>query len=291
MSVIIQAGHENIQSNCQAALRPGTGAHDEIIWTPDVARRVVALLQAHGVSARHVDANFNCSPDRLHDYEAAVAIHYQSDPPHQSGYFCGVGDPHQDGAAGRSLNLCQSIRSQYEKATHLTPRPNWDSENITYYYLFEALSAKTPFALIECGTGAPGAPDHTYLWGHKDEVARGIANGVLAFLGKATIPAKPPAPPAEGSPAEEATETPAQEAAEDAPPAPPPAPEPVPPPPPGPPPEPVPVPVPAPEPTPTPAPPLPPSQTIADWLRLAEHGDLLGLLHLIEEEIRRRLGL
>jgi len=227
MTVLIQAGHEGIQSNCEAALRPGTGAHDEIIWTPDVSSRVVALLTAHGVSAIHVNANANCDPQYTRaDWEAAVAVHYQSDPPHESGYFCGVGDPKTDGAADRSWALCEAIRSQYEAVTHLQPRGNWDSENITYYYLFEALSPKTPFALIECGTGAPGAPDHDYLWSHKDDVARGIANGVLAFLGKATIPATPPVvvPPVEGSPAEEATETPAQEAVEDAPPAPPPPP-------------------------------------------------------------------
>lgn len=246
MTVVIQAGHESIQSNCNQSLRSGTGAHDEIIWTPDVVNRVVALLNAHGVSAIHVDANFNCQPGvGNHDYEAAVSVHYQSDPPHQSGYFAGVGDPTQDGAADRSWALCEAIRAQYEAVTHLQPRPNWDSDNITYYYLFEALSPGTPFALIECGTGAPGAPDHDYLWSHKDDVARGIANGVLAFLGKATIPAPegspaeeatetpaqeakedapppPPVPPAEGSPAEEATETPAAEAKEDAPPVPPP---------------------------------------------------------------------
>lgn len=300
MTVIIQAGHENIQTNCQAALRPGTGAHDEIVWTPDVAQRVVNLLTAHGVSAIHVDANFNCVPAAKADYEAAIAIHYQSDPPHESGYFCGVGSPAQDGAKDASWNLCLAIRAQYEAVTHLQARGNWDSDNITYYYLFEALSSKTPFALIECGTGAPGAPDHEYLWSHKDEVARGIANGVLAYLGKATIPAPipvvvpPPPPPAEGSPAEEATETPAAEAIEDAPPPTPaegspaeeatetptaetaedapPAPPPLPP---------------VPEPAPIPA----PTQAPADWLTLLEHGDLLQLLHLIEEEFRRRLGL
>jgi hypothetical protein len=277
MTVLIQAGHEHIQSNCEAGLRPGTGAHDEIIWTPDVAERVTHLLQAHGVSAFHADANANCDAQiRATNFEAAVAIHYQSDPPHESGYFCGVGAPAQDGAADRSWALCLAVREEYEAATHLQPRGNWDSENITYYYLFEALSPATPFALIECGTGAPGAPDHDYLWGHKDDVARGIANGVLKFLGKPTIPAAAPVvvPPAEGSPAEEAQETPAQEAQEEPPaplPAPPPAPEPEP--------TPLPSPLPAPEPNPTPTP-APPAIHPDAWAQLAgEVQDLIiGLL-------------
>lgn len=242
--VIIQAGHEHIQTNCDTSMRGSTGAHDEIIWTPDVSDRVVALLVAHGVQARHVNANFNCTADRLRDYEAAIAIHYQSDPPHQSGYFCGVGSPAKDGAAAASWKLCTSIRSQYQAATHLAPRPAWDSENITYYYMFRALSAKTPFALIECGTGAPGAPDHEFLWKHKDVVARGIANGILAYLGKATIPAPAPPPPP-SIPVPPAPPPPA--------PAPQPNPTPVPPSPP-----PTPAPEPAPEPQPT---------TLYGWLR------------------------
>lgn len=269
MTVLIQAGHENIQSNCEVQLRPGTGAHDEIIWTPDVTSRVVALLNAHGVGAVHVDANANCDAHvRQMDWEAAVAIHYQSDPPHESGYFCGVGSPAQDGAAARSWSLCLAIREEYEAATHLQARGNWDSDNITYYYLFEALSEHTPFALIECGTGAPDAPDHDFLWGHKDDVARGIANGVLKFLGHATIPAEPPPapapePPPPQPPAPDPSPAPAPE------PAPPPAPEPLPPP--------------APEPT----PPAPGPPVIAPdvW------GQLAGEIQDLIIEILKHFGL
>jgi hypothetical protein len=193
--VILQAGHQNIQNNCDPSLRGGTGAPGEIDWTPQVCDKVVALLQSQGVQAAHEDANFNCAPNVGQDWEAVVAVHYQSDPPHESGFFVGVGSPDQDGNRDGSYNLMMALRQQYQAATGLTLRLNWDSDNITYYYLFERLSGPTPFALIECGTGAPGAPDHDLLWNQMDKVALGIANGILQFLGKPLISDAPPPPP------------------------------------------------------------------------------------------------
>jgi hypothetical protein len=183
MTVVIQAGHENINANCDPARHGETGAPGEIEWTPQVADLIVARLHAANVAARHVDANFNCASDVHHDYEAVVAVHYQSDPPHVSGFFCGVGDPSQDGNAAGSHRLQQAITDAYRTATGLVVRPEWNNDNITGYYLFASLSGPTPFALIECGTGAPGAPDHDLLHGQVDKVAGGIAEGILAFLG------------------------------------------------------------------------------------------------------------
>jgi len=195
-TVIIQAGHQNIGSNCEADLQSGTGAPGEFSWTPQIADQVVALLKAAGVDARHVDANFNCDPAVKQDYDAVVAIHYQSDPPAESGFWCGVGSPSADGAAHASWELQQAVIKAYGAATGLQLRPNWDSINITGYYLFNTLSGPTPFCLIECGTGAPAAPDHELLWSHMDEVAHGIAQGVADYLGVALPLSTPPPPPA-----------------------------------------------------------------------------------------------
>ncbi len=192
--VIVQAGHEGIASNCEQDLRSGTGAPEEVAWTPRVADLVAARLNAGGALARHVDANFNCDPAVHQDYAAVVAVHYQSDPPAQSGFWCGVGNPSTDGAAHASWQLQQAIITAYRAATGLELRPNWDSENITGYYLFNTLTGPTPFALIECGTGAPGAPDHDLLRDHIDQVAEGIAQGVAAFVGVQLPPVGPPPP-------------------------------------------------------------------------------------------------
>lgn len=195
MTVIIQAGHEHTQSNCEQGIRSSTGAPGEITWTPDISDRVVAILRQAGVDARHVDANFNCTADARRDWEAVVAVHYQADLPTQSGFFCGTGNPATDGAADKSARLRDHVRDAYAAATGLPERPGWNNPNITEYYLYNSLSGPTPFVLIECGVGAPGAPDHDFLYNQRDRVAGGIAAGILGYLGKA---APAPVPPHQG---------------------------------------------------------------------------------------------
>lgn len=193
MSVIIQAGHVNIPQNCSPDLRSGTGAPDEAEFNRNVANGVAVALEAYGVQTRWVDANFNCSPDVAKDYQAVVSIHYQANLPTPSGFFVGTGDPAQDGAAAQSAKLAAAIHARYSLATGLTFRPEWNNPNITQYYLFEALSKATPFALIECGVGAPGAPDNALLWSvdGQQKIVTAITQGIADFLG-VSQPAPPP---------------------------------------------------------------------------------------------------
>ena len=184
--IVLQAGHANIQDNCSPDMRSGTGAPGEKDWTPTIATAVRAILLDHGVAAAVVDANFNCRPDVAQDWEAVVSIHYQANLPTPSGFFVGAGDPTEDGARDKSAALAQAIFSQYQRITGLPWRPSWNNVNVTHYYLFEKLSSATPFCLIECGVGAPGAPDHDFLWSSDgiNKVAGGIAAGILTYLGK-----------------------------------------------------------------------------------------------------------
>ena len=197
MTVLIQAGHQNIQSNCDVSLRPGTGAPGEVEWTPGITAGIVNGLRTAGVDARAVDANFNCDPAHTADYAAVVAVHYQANLPTASGFFVGAGDPSEDGAAAQSAGLAAAIRASYATETGLAFAPSWNNLNITHYYLFEALSKATPFALIECGVGAPGAPDHDFLSGTDGQlkVIDGITVGILAYLGIHPVPSPPPPPP------------------------------------------------------------------------------------------------
>lgn len=191
--VIVQAGHVGIESNCSADLRAGTGAPGERDWTPTIAQLVVNKLAAARIPARMVDANFNCAGDVGQDFAAVVAVHYQANLPTPSGYVVGEGDPAQDGAAAASARLASAIKTAYAASTGLAERPGWINPNITHYYLFEALSKATPFALIECGVGAPGAPDHDFLHSPDgmDRVSSGIARGIIAFVGPVAAPADP----------------------------------------------------------------------------------------------------
>lgn len=193
--IIVQAGHVNCNNNCDPSRHGETGAPGEIDWTPVISSRVVQILNAQGISARMVDANFNCASDRLNVYDGVVAVHYNSDSSHESGYYVGPGNPDTDGAAEQSAALANSIRSHYADSTHLAWRPGWDSINIREYYIFNSIAAATPFCLIECGTGAPGAPDHDFLWSSAgmDAVVYGIAGGILAYMGK-PFQDRPPEP-------------------------------------------------------------------------------------------------
>jgi len=205
--VVVQAGHENIGANCDAGLRPYTGAPGEVSWTPGIVEGICARLMAAGVTAHHVDANWNCggNPSIGRDYDAVLAVHYQSNPPHESGFSVGRMDPLEDGAAAASAQLVDAINAAYSAATGLTRRDAWDTPNpnVQHYYLFRAVSLKTPCALIECGTGAVGAPDHAFLWTQQEKVIAGIADGILGYLhaaGKWSPPPAPPSPPAPAPP-------------------------------------------------------------------------------------------
>lgn len=192
-NVIIQAGHINIKDNCNAGLRGETGATHGNNSTAEqeinnyVANRVAALLMNAGVGAQTADANFNCVPSVGNDYAAVIALHCQSNPPNETGWDVGTGDPAKDGAAKESDTLKQRISEQYEAATGLTRR-EWcqDNPNVQDYYLFNSLSKATPFALIEmCNTDVDWDWAHTK--DHQDRMAYGVANGVLAFLGKEAL--------------------------------------------------------------------------------------------------------
>jgi len=161
MTVIIQAGHLNIESNCDPALRTGSGAPGEVAWTPRIASRIVDVLNQQGVDARVVDANFNCAADVGNDYTAIVAIHYQANLPTETGFFVGAGDPGQDRAAAASASLVQQIKEAYAKDTGLVFRPEWNSDTIAHYYLLEKLAAQSPLCLVEAGVG--WGPDRDFL--------------------------------------------------------------------------------------------------------------------------------
>lgn len=196
--VCLQAGHQNIQGNCWPAMRPGTGANGEISWTPMMRAKVAALLRAHGVDVTEVDANVNCSGP-FGPFDLFLAIHYQSNNPSPSGYGLFVPDPSVDRDNARSAALAGVIRRVYGQRTGLPDRSAaWANPNTSLYYVWQVMNG--PLALIECGVGAPGAPDHDLLWGQPDLIASAIAEGVCVAFG---IPFTPPAPTPAPTPQED----------------------------------------------------------------------------------------
>lgn len=205
--VLLQAGHQNIERNCDTELARGTGAPGEKLWTPVIRAKVSHLLQAHGFKVENADANLNClPPGPVHGpYDLTLAIHYQSDNPSHtsSGFGVFVPDPLVDRYNARSIALAKPIAKIYQERTGLTnyssPRlgfgpVTWENPNTKFYYLWN--NQEGPLALIECGVGAVGAKDHALLWGKQDLIASAIAEGICVAFGVKWAPVPVPVPPA-----------------------------------------------------------------------------------------------
>lgn len=184
--VVIQAGHQNIEQNCDWGLRGQTGAPGERQYVSELAAVVCGALAAHGITATGADANFNCVGAAHNDHLAVVALH--CDGRDRSGFAVGTGDPANDGAKDASANLRAALRTTITAETGLADlSPDFESDvNITQYYLFNALTPATPFVLIELGAIADArgnfGPDYQFLHSHKDAIAGAVVNGVLSFL-------------------------------------------------------------------------------------------------------------
>lgn len=209
MAIAVQAGHVNIQDNCDHSLQSGTGAPGEASFTAAIAGMVAGAIQAHGISCSVWDANANCD-ERLmsQDYDAVVAIHAQ----HVAGsnnFGVTTGNTAEDGAAVKSAELRNAIAKSYASVTSLTETsPGWeDTVDEKEYYLFRALSKNTPFALIECGN--INGDGTSFIEQNHGKVAEGIVNGILAYMDTTNIPT--PASETTPNPSQTPSMTPVQE--------------------------------------------------------------------------------
>lgn len=81
--------------------------------------------------------------------------------------------------------LFQNIYVAYmqSKGYDLPFRDKWNNVNITDYYGFRLTSLTTSGWLTEHGVGAPGAPDHDWLYNNVDDIAGVHVNSYLQFAG------------------------------------------------------------------------------------------------------------
>jgi len=172
-------------------MRGGTGAPGEITWTPKIRSNVAVLLRARGFKVTEVDANVNCHPTLCGPYDLTLAIHYQSNTG-KSGFGVYVPDASVDQVRPRSIALARRIADIYGRRTGLTNYSSpvlgfgpvtWENPNTEFYYAWRTQLG--PLALIECGEGALGAPDHNLLYLRPDVIAGAIAEGICAAFGVA----------------------------------------------------------------------------------------------------------
>ena len=174
--IVIQAGHLNIGENCNWGLRDDAGHDGEVAAVVAVCQRTAAALTGRGIPVMVTDANFNCLDAARRDYQAVVSVHAGAPP------AVGVGHPDQDGAAPSSQQLAAAIAKRYTEKTGQTVGEN--ARGAIDHYLFQVLSAGTPWALVELG-------DVAFVSEHVDQVVEGLAVGLLDMLG---VPETEPVP-------------------------------------------------------------------------------------------------
>lgn len=151
--VALQAGHQNIRNNCNLNLRGGTGAPGEALWTPKIRDAVSQKLIKKGFQVFLFDANANCQPESQQDFDLFLSFHYDADIYNGAGGgLAGAPDPTVDAVNARSQAIAKTINSIYFPLSGISYRPERINGNITYYYMWQNLTAKTPCVLLECGT-------------------------------------------------------------------------------------------------------------------------------------------
>lgn len=173
--LVIQAGHLNIESNCNWGLREDVGLEGEAQATLAVAQRLVAALGSRRIPAMVADANFNCLEASRLPYVGVLSLHCGA-------AGVGVGHPEVDAAAPLSQQLARAIAAQYAAVTGLSLASTAD--DAVNHYLFQSLSKGTPWALVELGELA-------WVQEHEDLVVEGLSAALLSFLG---LPLKEPVP-------------------------------------------------------------------------------------------------
>src|SRR4030067_1771763 len=150
--IIIQSGHEFIQSNCIVALRGAAGAPGEKDFNVRIRNRLSQILISKGFQLFLADANFNCKADSgSQDYDLALAIHFDANVYGTGGGFVDYPDPSVDGVNAESKRIKEAIELMYFNNSGIVNHPERSNPNTKFYYLWQALSAKTPCVIIECG--------------------------------------------------------------------------------------------------------------------------------------------
>ncbi len=143
-----------------------------------IAVEVVSLLNRRGVQADLLE-EFD---DRLTDYQsdALVSIHSDScNIPGASGFKVARVTDSAIPEAEDQLVTC--LQQEYAAYTGLSHHPASITDGMTGYHAFSEITPHTPGAIIEAGFML----DDRYLLQYKPKiVARGIAAGILCFLGQ-----------------------------------------------------------------------------------------------------------
>src|SRR5258708_32341619 len=177
MFIGIQSGHKNISSNCDSQLATETGAPSESDFNWQVTLLLSDILQKYKFQVQIDDANANCSGnpgDTLaKDFDFYLAIHAESEP---QGGAIAAPDPSVDAANAESKRIVNALDSVYFSDSGIGRNDKIIDSNMTFYYMWNVLTARTPCGIIECGA-LQDAHDQVILNDHR-RVALAIAHGI-----------------------------------------------------------------------------------------------------------------
>ena len=180
--VALQIGHLDTDQyppeleHRRTATGASAGGVAEVEVNKAVANAAAALLRQQGIEVVLLPATV---PPGF-DADAFVALH--ADGGGSSGYK--VAPPWRASPASRRLNAL--LREHYGKVTGMREDLNGVTYNMRGYYAFggrfrHAIARTTPAAILEMGY-LTHPQDRAFLTGQPEVAARGIADGVLAFL-------------------------------------------------------------------------------------------------------------
>lgn len=165
----------------------------EVDITKNVADKTLALLQARGyhtILLQEFDPLYEAQP--RFKPRVFLSIHADScltgaDFVYATGYKIAHAQPSDNAEEDGRLVTC--LTRSYDKVAHLYDKPfnaNTITRNMTEYHAFRKIDPTTPAAIIELGFLGW---DRDFLVNHQDEMARGLAIGLVDFLkGEPCVP-------------------------------------------------------------------------------------------------------
>ncbi len=161
----------------------------------DLNLRIANLTREYLISEGYDVDLLKERDEKLTLYSAAVLVSIHNDScmyigQHATGFK--VASALSDSYPEKSAKLTACLIDRYQKATGLNFHANTITKDMTDYHTFNEIHSNTTAAIIETGFMNM---DYEILTEHTDQIARGVADGILCFLRNETIEIKidPPA--------------------------------------------------------------------------------------------------
>ena len=166
--ICIQPGHWG---------KPGAGAPEEQANNKRIADRLCAVLRDKGFEVYETDYYADADPKVTGtDWNLFLALHCDMDYPNDGGSgFVDYPEPSTDGATIESQRIAKVIKDTYFPEVQINYISH-SNANTRYYYMWKALSSKTPCVLIEMGQSID--PHDKVLLANTDLIANALARSI-----------------------------------------------------------------------------------------------------------------